>query len=77
MAIPIRIPHAEQGPSYGATILAMVGCGEYVDVEDATDHLAKQCEEVLPDVHRTAVYDKAYRRYTKLYPALKDLFFCD
>lgn len=74
LAIPIRVPHAEQGPSYGATILAMVGCGEYANIEDATDHLAKPCEEVLPDVHRTAVYEKAYRRYTKLYPALKDLF---
>ncbi len=74
LGIPVRVPLVEQGPAYGAAILAMVGCGEYFDVEEATDNIVKFGETFCPNLQRSAEYDKAYARYKKLYPALKTVF---
>ena len=64
----------EQGPSYGAAILAMVGSGLYKTVEEATAALVKQREIVPPESAIVAKYEKKYGHFRRLYPALKDLF---
>ena len=35
MNLPVDIPQTEQGPGFGAAMLAMVGCGEYQTVQEA------------------------------------------
>ena len=63
----------EQGPAYGAAILAMVACGEYKSVEEATKAFVKSKLTVAPTREPVEEYDKKYSRYKKLYPLLKSL----
>lgn len=64
----------EQGPSFGAAILAMVGAGEYASVEEATDKIIKEKSSVLPEKELTAKYEKKYKIFKTLYPSLKEVF---
>ena len=64
----------EQGPSYGAAILAMVGTGEYATVKEATDHIVKEKSSVLPEKELTEKYETKYQKFKKLYPCLKSWF---
>ncbi len=70
---PIDIPETEQGPSYGAAILAMVGCGEYPSVDAACEKLIRTRERICPDREAVKRYEKKYRVFRKLYPLLKSL----
>ena len=74
MNMPVDIPQTEQGPGFGAAMLAMVGCGEYASVQAAADAIVRVRETVLPDPEVAAAYEERYRHFTKLYPALKGLF---
>lgn len=64
----------EQGPSYGAAILAMVGTGEYATVKEATDRIVKEKSSVLPEKDLTEKYEAKYQKFKKLYPCLKNWF---
>ena len=74
LGIPVDIPQTEQGPSYGAAMLAMVGCGEYPSVRAAADAVVRVRESVLPDPAVAALYNGQYEVFRKLYPALKGVF---
>ena len=74
MNMPVDIPQTEQGPSYGAAMLAMVGCGEYKTVKDAANAIVRVKETVLPDEKIAALYVQRYAHFVKLYPALKGVF---
>lgn len=64
----------EQGPGYGGAILAMVGTGAYSNVNEACNALVEVSSSVYPDEKLTALYDKKYKNFSKLYPALKNIF---
>ena len=70
----VRVPETEQGPSFGAAILAMAGCGEYATVKDAADRIVRFRETISPDRAVAEAYEKKYRVYRALYPALKGVF---
>ncbi|MCD8372893.1 MAG: xylulokinase [Clostridia bacterium] len=72
--IPIDIPQTEQGPAYGAAMLAMVCCGEYPDAQSAADNLIKIKETIYPDKTISQKYKKKYQNFRAMYPALKDVF---
>ena len=74
MNLPVDIPQTEQGPGFGAAMLAMVGCGEYASVQEAVEAIVRVKETVLPEPEIAAQYEERYRHFTKLYPALKGLF---
>ena len=74
MNMPVGIPQTEQGPGFGAAMLAMVGCGEYGSVQEAASAIVRVRETVMPDKQIAADYEARYRHFTKLYPALKGLF---
>ena len=74
LGIPLDIPQTEQGPGYGAAILAMVGCGVYPDVKSACDELVCVAETVEPDPELTKRYQERYEKFSSIYPAVKDLF---
>ena len=74
MDMPVEIPQTEQGPAFGAAMLAMVGCGEYASVQEAVSAIVRVKETVLPVPSIAAAYAQKYRRFTQLYPALKGLF---
>lgn len=74
MDMPVDIPQTEQGPSYGAAMLAMVGCGEYKTVKEAAGAIVRIRETVLPDRETADLYAERYKYFAKLYPALKGVF---
>ena len=74
LGIPVLRPQIEEGPSYGGAILAMVGCGEYKSVLDATNALIKTKDVTEPTPELVAKYNEKYNTFTKLYPALKEVY---
>ena len=72
--LPLEIPQTEEGPGYGAAMLAMVGCGAYGSVEEAASALVRATETVLPEPALAERYERAYRKYRKIYPAVKNLY---
>ena len=72
--IPLDIPQTEEGPGYGAAMLAMVGTGAYDSVHECADALCRVRETVLPDPAIAARYEAQYRKFKKIYPTMKDLF---
>lgn len=65
----------EEGPSFGAAILAGVGIGMYSDVKTACKKLVREDEDVFtPDIRNTETYKKFYTLYGALYKNLAGLF---
>ncbi|MBW4422340.1 MAG: hypothetical protein KME13_24530 [Myxacorys californica WJT36-NPBG1] len=62
-------PRAEEGPAYGATILAMVGIGAYLNLETAFKILTQVGDVVQPP--ENPMYESAFQKYKRLYEALK------
>ncbi|MBE6753067.1 MAG: xylulokinase [Ruminococcaceae bacterium] len=74
LGIRLTIPKTEQGPSYGGAILAAVAAGDFASVQDCCAKWVTISEVVEPDAELTAKYEKQYRRWHTLYPALKGFF---
>ena len=72
--LPLDVPQTEEGPGYGAAMLAMVGCGAYGSVQDCVDALVRTTETVYPEPALASRYEAAYRKFQNIYPAVKDLF---
>lgn len=66
--------NSEEGPAFGAAILAAVGCGKYASVEEATEKLIKVTETTEQDPKIVELYNKKYEVFKELYPTLKDMF---
>ncbi len=65
---------SEEGPGLGGAMLAAVACGEYESVEEITDKMVNVSNTVKPDPVIAARYEDQYRKFTKIYPAVRDLF---
>ncbi len=74
LGVPVSVLNVEEGPAYGASILAMVGANEYPSVDEAVKAIVNVKETVYPTVALTEKYEQKYRKFQKLYPALKDVF---
>lgn len=72
--VDIVLLQTEQGPGYGAAMLAMVGCGEYADIKECAGKFAKFKKTIHPDADIAARYEKQYNKYKEIYPTLKNLF---
>ena len=72
LGIPVYALSVEEGPAYGAAILAMVGANEYATVQEAVEKFVTTKDAVFPDKGLTKNYEEKYRRFQKLYPALKE-----
>jgi len=66
--------NAEQGPAYGAALLAGVGTGVWSSVPEACDATIEVVSKQAPDPQAEATYAKFYPLYGKLYRSLKDDF---
>ena len=74
LGIPLEMVKTEQGPGYGAAILAMVGGGLFPSVEEAAGALTEIGSVTEPEPELTALYEDRYRRFRRIYPALRPLF---
>ncbi len=70
----IAVLNVEEGPAFGAALLAAVGTGAFESVEKACRVGVQVVDRVLPNTERAAEYEKRYRFFRTLYPALKDRF---
>ena len=61
----------EEGPAYGAAILAAVADGRYQSVPQAVSVIVKRKETISPDSELAGKYNQGYKKYKELYPALK------
>ncbi len=66
--------NSEEGPAFGAAILAAVGCGKYKTVEEATSKLIKVIETTEQSPELVTLYDKKYNIFKEIYPALKGIY---
>ncbi|MCR5760714.1 MAG: xylulokinase [Sphaerochaetaceae bacterium] len=74
LEIDLEIPQTEEGPGYGAAMLAMVGSGRFKTVQEASDALVRTVKTISPDKEISMRYRKAYEKFSALYPALKPVF---
>jgi len=72
--LPVETVRIEEGPAFGAAILAAVGCGEYATVEETAARLVQPDEVISPEPELAARYEKRYRLFRQLYPALAPAF---
>lgn len=74
MNMKVDIIESEEGPGYGAAILAAVGCGVFPSVEEAAKKLVKVVATEEPDAGLVAKYEERYQKFREFYPVLKGRF---
>lgn len=74
MNLKVDIVETEEGPGYGAAILAAVGCGAYGSLDEAVTKLVHVVETIEPEPELVEKYEKGYQKFRQYYPALKGLF---
>ena len=72
--MPVGVLDVEEGPAYGAALLAGVGVGNWTSVENASDATVRVSQRIEPDAQHVALMNRQYRAYRKLYPALRDIW---
>lgn len=74
LGIKLHILKTEQGPGFGAVILAMVGTGLYKTVNEASLKLCTVADTIYPEEGLASLYEDRYNKFRELYPALKSVF---
>ncbi len=65
---------AEEGPAFGAALLAGVASGVYGSVSQACEMTVRVVDRTEPRSELAPIYEIAYEKYRALYPALKPIF---
>ncbi len=66
--------NAEEGPAYGAALLAAAGTGAYRDVVEACTAAIRVVSNTSPNAKSKRIYDRMYPMYGQLYGSLKGDF---
>lgn len=74
LGIALDMVETEQGPGYGAALLAMVADGQFATVQQACDALVKVGGTTVPNGELTRLYAQRYDQFKEIYPAMKTLF---
>ena len=69
----VEILAAEEGAAYGAAILAGVGAGTWASVDQASEAIVRVANRVSLDRQASAVMQRGYQVYRKIYPALQSV----
>lgn len=70
MNVKVDKINCEEGPGYGAAILAAVGCGAYANVSEAASKFIRVVDTIEQDEETVKNYEKRYQVFRSLYPAL-------
>jgi xylulokinase len=74
----LYVPQVPEAAGLGAALLAGLAAGVYATPEEAASSLNAKCLEVEPHAERGAFYQAQYDSfYSRIYPALKDLYQTD
>ena len=68
---PVIPVEQEEGPAFGAALLAAVGAGAFPDVPSATKATLRRKPAQQPSSEAHAAYEAPYRMYRKLYGGIK------
>lgn len=71
--VEVVMNQTEQGPAYGAAILAMVSSGLYKNVDEAIDKLIKPISSIKPIEEVKNRYKEKYNTYLRIYPNIKNI----
>lgn len=70
----INLLNVEEGPAFGAALIAGVGVGVYSDFAEAEEGIIKVTETISPIEKNVDYYNKLYDIYRELYQSLKGNF---
>jgi xylulokinase len=73
LGLPIQRTAVEEGAAYGAALLGGVASGVFADAHEAVEACVQVRDTIEPDTAWQEVYDRGYRRFKALYPALRRL----
>ena len=69
---PVKTSASKEGPALGVAILAMVAAGIYASVPEACEVICGVDKVQEPITENVPVYEKFFRLYDKVYPAVKE-----
>lgn len=69
----VEAVEAEEGAAYGAALLAGVGAGTWSSVDEACAQCVRVAQQIEPDPATTALMDRQYETYRRIYPALREI----
>lgn len=72
--VEVLLLQTEQGPGYGAAMLAMVGCGEFANPKECADKFVKLKKTMTPNTDISVRYEERYKKFKEIYPSMKELF---
>ncbi len=72
--LKVDVIESEEGPGYGAAMLAAVACREYGSVQEMAEKLVKVVDTVEPDAELAEKYEERYQQFKQIYPALKPIY---
>lgn len=72
--LKVDVIESEEGPGLGGAMLAAVACGVYDSVEEAAEKIVRVVDTIEPDAGLVEKYEARYRKFVKIYPAVKELF---
>ncbi len=70
--VPVYRSGVEEGPAYGAALLAAVGAGYFRDVEELCAAIERPTEVTEPDPGRASEYGELYAVFRTLYSATRE-----
>jgi xylulokinase len=70
---PVEVPRLEESAALGAAILAGIGVGLYRDEEEAFQKIYQPGRIYQPRPEMTAAYERRFKVFEEIYPALKNL----
>lgn len=70
----INLLNVEEGPAFGAALIAGVGVGVYSSFAEAVNGIVKVQKTIVPRIQNTKRYNQYYQLYKKLYYSLKEDF---
>ncbi|MEP6764399.1 MAG: xylulokinase [Gemmatimonadaceae bacterium] len=72
--VPVTTVNREEGPAYGAALLAAVGAGAFPDIADAAQSTLMRSPLQYPNADARLAYEAIYSRFRGLYPAAKSVY---
>jgi len=69
--VKVDVIKSEDGPGYGAAMLAAVTCGEYGSIQEMAEKLIKVVDTVEQDAVLAAKYEERYQQFKRIYRVLK------
>lgn len=69
----VEIVEAEEGPAYGAAILAGIGAKMWQSVDEACAAVVRVVNRMSPQPQNVSVMKAAYGKYRRMYPAIKSV----